>query len=62
MIWSDDPDLHFSVNDMLNIVESILSILLDNWLDVIAISYVMAVDFRDVATINDNKSEDNQET
>ena len=62
MIWSDDPDLHFSVNDMLNSFESILSILLDNRLDVIAISYVMAVDFRDVATINDNKSEDNQET
>ena len=62
MIWSDDPDLHFSVNDMLNSFESILSILLDNRLDVIAISYVMAVDFRDVGTINDNKSEDNQET
>ena len=62
MIWSDDPDLHFSVNDMLNSFESILSILLDNRLDVIAISYVMSVDFRDVATINDNKSEDNQET
>ena len=62
MIWSDNPVLHFSVNDMLNIVESILSILLDNWLDVIAISYVMSVDFRDVGTINDNKSEDNQET
>ena len=62
MIWSDDPVLHFSVNDKLNSFESILSILLDNWLDVIAISYVMSVDFRDVATINDNKSEDNQET
>ena len=62
MIWSDDPDLHFSVNDMLNSFESNLSILLDNRLDVIAISYVMVVDFRDVATINDNNSEDNQET
>ena len=62
MIWSDDPDLHFSVNDMLNSFESILSILLDNRLDVIAISYAMSVDFRDVGTINDNKSEDNQET
>ena len=62
MIWSDDPDLHFSVNDMLNSFESILSILLDNRLDVIAISCVMSVDFRDVGTINDNKSEDNQET
>ena len=47
---------------MLNSFESILSILLDNRLDVIAISYVMSVDFRDVRTINDNKSEDNQET